>query len=472
MPQQNQNVRPLGSTGLYCHPMGFGTYRVQDGIAKHEAALRAYLDRGGNLIDTSANYGDGLSEILIERVLKDFDRSKIILVTKGGYIQGQNMELAQQRQFPEIVRYTDGLWHCIHPEFLETQIDRSLQRLDQKYVDGYLLHNPEYYINHAAQIEPISDKVLDEFYRRIRAAFEYLESQVQSGRIRFYGISSNNFGYHERDRAGTSVVRSLEAAESVSRDHHFRIIQLPLNLYEAGGAVYPSHKGQTVFEFCKSNGIGVLINRPLNAFYQNKLVRLADFVTPGSPAPGDQALNELLLPLEEAEHEFSSKFGAEAFGEKHEGLAEYFKYIINDLPSRDYWEAMMDQYIIPPVTHWLKENHQKFLREPDWAPWQNEFIRRINQAMDEIEKFLSFKDQPKSDAIRQKLYEAGYPQSPESLSRMALSVVAQLDGVSCVLNGMRTPAYVDDAMYATDMPRVSALEILKEFFRNLNGVVA
>ena len=47
--------RPLGSTGLRCFPLGFGCYRVADGNAAHEMALRAYLQRGGNLIDTSAN---------------------------------------------------------------------------------------------------------------------------------------------------------------------------------------------------------------------------------------------------------------------------------------------------------------------------------------------------------------------------------------------------------------------------------
>ena len=53
------HLRPLGSTGLACHPLGFGCYRVMEGNAQHEAALRDYLERGGNLIDTSANYGDG-----------------------------------------------------------------------------------------------------------------------------------------------------------------------------------------------------------------------------------------------------------------------------------------------------------------------------------------------------------------------------------------------------------------------------
>ena len=64
-------MRPLGNTGLDVHPLGFGCYRIADGNPVHESALREYLNRGGNLIDTSANYTDGLSEQLIGRVLKD-----------------------------------------------------------------------------------------------------------------------------------------------------------------------------------------------------------------------------------------------------------------------------------------------------------------------------------------------------------------------------------------------------------------
>src|SRR3990167_1549006 len=97
--------RPLGSTGLECHPLGFGCYRVMEGNATHEAALRMYLERGGNLIDTSTNYGDGRSEQLVGKVLQDVPRDQAILVTKGGYIQGQNLALAMERKFPEVVEY-------------------------------------------------------------------------------------------------------------------------------------------------------------------------------------------------------------------------------------------------------------------------------------------------------------------------------------------------------------------------------
>ena len=169
MPEATANhFRPLGSTGLACHALGFGCYRIMEGNAQHEAALREYLDRGGNLIDTSANYGDGRSEVLAGRVLKGYPRDRVIVVTKGGYIQGQNMTLARRREFPEVVRYGDGIWHSIHPDFLETQIEMSLSRLQLEMADVYLLHNPEYYLEDQAHHQPVGDAERDEFHRRMR----------------------------------------------------------------------------------------------------------------------------------------------------------------------------------------------------------------------------------------------------------------------------------------------------------------
>jgi hypothetical protein len=155
--------RPLGSTGLHCHWLGFGCYRIAKGNAGHDAALRSYLEQGGNLIDTSANYGDGASEELVGEILRDRPREKVILVTKGGYIQGQNMTLAQQRRFPEVVEYGPGIWHSIHPEFLETQIELSCARLQQDFVDVYLLHNPEYFLEDIAHRRAVTAADHDEF---------------------------------------------------------------------------------------------------------------------------------------------------------------------------------------------------------------------------------------------------------------------------------------------------------------------
>src|SRR5712692_4666153 len=247
--QSGLGLRPLGETGLSCHPLGFGCYRVGDGNPLHAEALAQYFDRGGNLIDTSANYMDGDSEVLVGRILRDRPRNGVIVVTKGGYIQGRNMALAEERGFPEVVKYGEGLWHSIHPEFLETQVRLSLERMQLEYADVYLLHNPEYYLEDIAHRRAVTPADHDEFYRRVAEAFRFLEGQVEKGKIRWYGVSSNNYPLPCSAPTHTSVARTLAAAESVSPRHHFRVVQLPLNMYESGAVLERNSAGETALEF-------------------------------------------------------------------------------------------------------------------------------------------------------------------------------------------------------------------------------
>ena len=282
------NYNELNSTGLLASQVGFGCYRLDLSVVEHAKSLGKSLLSGINLIDTSSNYGDGGSEELVGTVLqnlvssKDISRESVVVVSKGGYIQGQNYQLSQERKgqgkpFKELVLYGDGLEHCIHPEFLEDQLTRSLGRLKLGALDFYLLHNPEYYLSWASKTGVSLEKARQEYYSRIKQAFEHLENEVERGRIRLYGISSNTFPSPAADPEFTSLEQVWEIAQSLSSDHHFRLIQLPMNLLETGGITEKNQaKGQSVLEFARDKNLAVLINRPLNAIAQNRLLRLAE----------------------------------------------------------------------------------------------------------------------------------------------------------------------------------------------------
>ena len=336
--------------------------------------MRSYLDRGGNLIDTSANYTDGQSEILVGRVVKSYPRDQIIVVTKGGYIQGQNMRLAQSQSFPEVVEYGEGIWHCIHPEFLETQLAFSSQRLELESIDVFLLHNPEYFLNHQGHQKQLDAADHTEFYRRIGQAFRFLEEQVRRGRIRWYGISSNNFGLSPSQPEQTSVERCLTEAEKITTEHHFRVIQLPMNLYESGGALIEKNSGQTVLEFCQQRGIGVLVNRPLNAFSANRLIRLADFAKPGEAAPGKKELTALLDPLRQHERTLANGLGVPSIAGRGASLTDMLEQVIPQVSSVDHWEQVVARHVVTPLQHWVEENGRTYGNNVLWGSWLQEFF--------------------------------------------------------------------------------------------------
>ena len=217
---------PLGSTGLSVSRLGFGGYRVDDDTPLHRAALEHALQTGINLIDTSTNYTDGGSERLVGQVLADLvgrgalAREQVVVVSKIGYVQGRNLSLAREREaagrpFPEMVKYMDGCWHCVHPEFLADQLGRSLGRLGLAALDVCLLHNPEYFFSDAQHRSPRPLPALrDEFYRRLSEAFRFFEDEVTAGRIGAYGVSSNTCTAPAGDSEATSLARMLDAARA------------------------------------------------------------------------------------------------------------------------------------------------------------------------------------------------------------------------------------------------------------------
>ena len=86
----------LGKTDLLVSEVGFGSYRIDVKSSLNREALKKAVLSGINLIDTSSTYTDGNSELLVGAVLKKLvtddkvSRESIVIVTKGGYLQGQN----------------------------------------------------------------------------------------------------------------------------------------------------------------------------------------------------------------------------------------------------------------------------------------------------------------------------------------------------------------------------------------------
>ncbi len=245
-------------------------------VPEHQQALLHALRSGCNIIDTSSNYMNRQSELLIGQVTADHPNYDTFIVTKAGYVQGDNLtylaELNQQGlALEELITFSDDYKYSIHPDFLRPQILLSCRRLRRRQIDGFLLHNPEHYFKQQGNVTSAAG-----YYERLRKAFEFLEDMVFDGAIRYYGISSNTFPFSTDLPDTTDLHQVLAAAQSVSCSHHFKLIQFPFNLFERN-ALEPHHDGVSLLELARANGLITSCNRPLNANTASGAFRIATY---------------------------------------------------------------------------------------------------------------------------------------------------------------------------------------------------
>jgi uncharacterized protein YyaL (SSP411 family)/aryl-alcohol dehydrogenase-like predicted oxidoreductase len=470
----------LGSTRLTTSRIGFGGYRISLGVDDHRNALEKALQEGCNLIDTSTNYADGQSERLVGTVVKDLiakqflTREEFIIVSKIGYVQGNNLVRAEAREeagkpFPEMVKYGEGLWHCLHPEFLEEQLTLSLDRLGLATLDICLLHNPEYFLSDAKNrnlsINAIQLKDLQqEFYRRLEQAFVYFEAQITAGRIQYYGVSSNTCTAKPDNPEATSLSRMLEAAQAAAQQagqsqHHFRVLQLPMNLFEAG-ALLTHNTGKdhshTVLSLAHEKDIAVLANRPLNAIpgKGGGMIRLADPQTEISNT-NFEAQQPKVAALE---HDYKQVLGPNIpQPEKGASPLEYFnwaeelKRVRESVQNLEHWDQIESQTIGPHVNRTFQLLTQHFTgrkeEEKIWESWRDKYVPELVALLKVMRMEAAQKSAKKLSEIGQ-VIDPLFPESQrkEPFSRKALWTVASIPGITSVLNGMRHPVYVDDSL--------------------------
>jgi aryl-alcohol dehydrogenase-like predicted oxidoreductase len=459
------SVGHLGTTGLTVSQAGFGCYRVSTGVPHHKAAFQKSLRQGINLIDTSSNYADGGSESLVGEVLEDLitsadlSRENIVVVSKIGYLQGHNYELSRRRKqegrpFPELVEYGEGLEHCIHPQFLKDQLNRSLDRLKLKTLDFCLLHNPEYYLEWAQKNGHPLEATRAEYYRRIRKAFEYLEEEVVRGRIRYYGISSNTFPAAPDQPDFTCLATVWGIAESLDASHHFRLIQLPLNLMEPGAVLEKNQPdSDSVLEFARHKGLGVLINRPLNAFYKNQLIRLAQ-----APTSVRQAKDEIVRKIQflsKSEKSLWMKFlpaidappPLRARIKEQIAVGDILKHHWLNFGTYENWRQVEKGNLRPRIEGVMDFMAPYGSQNEDISNWITSHQTRTEEAFDAVTSIYAEEAARRIDRIR-RVMAAADPDwaAAGTLSQKAVRAVRSTHAVSCVLVGMRREEYVSDIL--------------------------
>ncbi len=408
--------------------VGFGSYRISGADPVHEQSLRMALESGCSLIDTSTNYMDGRSEILIGKVLNSCDKTPVV-VSKGGYIQGSNIAVLRMLNeeglaLEGLVDISKDLKHSINPEFLDKQIELSLARLNMDCIDVYLLHNPEYYFE-------MSDASTDEYYARIEKALVYLETQVQSGRIKSYGISSNTFVLPPEEKNSTSFLRVMEIVKKNNLQNFFHI-QFPLNLLERG-ALNDCGNGKNLIDNAREFGVKTMINRPLNGLdKKGGLVRLADYtqwIDVNVKATSSDLYALLFTELTE-----SFELSIEDV-RKQKGIMTFSKYY-KSVDSADVLSMLFNQHLIPSL---------KFICNGSIPESVIDAIRNLYTAMD---RDVCVRLSEKAKKVAEQFSAETGVELDKGKSIACAAVEYYLScGIDYVLVGMRQPNYVEQLKY-------------------------
>jgi aryl-alcohol dehydrogenase-like predicted oxidoreductase len=480
-------IQILGGTGFKVSSIGFGGYRIHYNSIEHARALRYALLNGINLIDTSSNYTDGGSEMLIGNLLQEmFERGElhpdeVVVVSKVGYVQGQNMSLAQEYEaqgqpFPDMVKYLDGCWHCIHPEFLEDQLSRSLERLYLPALDVYLLHNPEYFLSDIKKHGGLDlESARNEYYRRIKLAFQWMEEKVAEGKIKAYGISSNTFPNEVSDLEFTSLEKVIEIAESISSNSYFRVIQFPFNPYETGACFEKnqSNGSETLLQLAAEKNLATLVNRPLNAMANGSMLRLASFrETDEGDISND--FSKYCQDLSELEQRFKDEILPNAPPEIPKdnllnvfSISQQLSGALEDFQNWEHWDHVKQNVVLPQCFSYLSYLSHKLDEDKIWPHWSEAYANTLWQFLDTISKKYENQAQKRSKQISDKLDGLNKAlHSSETLSQKTLQLLTSVTGIDCVLLGMRRMPYVEDAVAALKQPKVpKAEDVLRKFIR-------
>ena len=154
------NYRTLGRSGLVVSPlalgtMTFGTARWGSGDADSRAVFDAFVDAGGNFVDTADVYASGRSEEMLGQFINDRHlRHQVVIATKSGFSTGKGPSTGGNSS-----------------SHINDSINASLRRLGTDFVDVYFTHTWD-------GVTPAEELV------------ETMSTLVRSGKTRYWGMSN------------------------------------------------------------------------------------------------------------------------------------------------------------------------------------------------------------------------------------------------------------------------------------------
>jgi 1-deoxyxylulose-5-phosphate synthase len=226
--------RYLGNTGLLVSRLCLGTmtfgnkeWGCDEAMAKQ--ITRAFLDAGGDFIDTADIYSNGVSEEILRECVKGVARDDLVIATKCFFRMGKASN-------------AKGLSR----KHIMAAAEASLARIGTDYIDLYQVHGPDPYT-------PIEETV--------RA----LDDLVRQGKVRYTGCS--NLYAWQLVRANAAAEKA-GAATFASGQYLYNIIARDVE--------------REILPACAAEGMGLICWSPLGSGMLTGKYRRADAPEEGS----------------------------------------------------------------------------------------------------------------------------------------------------------------------------------------------
>lgn len=211
---------------------------------------------------------------------------------------------------------------------------------------------------------------------------------------------------------------------------------------------------RTVLDYAQEMGIAVLANRPLNAMPapRGSLLRLADLpIEDASIDIGRQI--ETVATLENEYRETIAP--AIQYGGQGMTPGEFFNWAQELLRVRaqiqglEHWEQIEQHMIAPQVNQVLQTLSRQLTGtvSEQWEAWRDRYIPELLALLRGIRREATERSRARTGTVAAAIDPLlPAPRRETTLSRKMLWLLASTPGVTCVLCGMRTPAYVEDAL--------------------------
>ena len=371
--------RRLGRTQIWVSPICLGSLNLEPQEDTGQKTVLKALKNQIHFFDTSGKYGQGGSQNLIGEVLKEYlksqpdDKNSLVFSTKISPLQKN----------PNTFQLT--------PESIESQISLSLKRLKISPIQIALLERPE------QLLKTLGCK--KKFLTQLKYIFEHLEVEVARGRISHYGLSTRAFLKKEDYPNHLNLQDIFDLAQSIKKNHHFSVIQIPFNLFETQCLFLKNQNGKSCLKKAKELDLGVMTYRSLTSFHRKKLHHLITF--PGKNETFIKGeLHEVLLEVIKMEKEILNKNIQPELQWGHQ-LRDH----LQDIDDWWSWEAYIQKTIDPHI----KQSMEQLPITDEWMQWKVLYLKKTKKLFTLITENLKGIANLRTNQISKYLNRRGKP---------------------------------------------------------------